>query len=256
MSWTLGPSARFGPVTVLGAERVDPVYVLRPALDLRRTGGRAVGKGTRKPDRDRRFSSAAVSFGDQVEADGLLPVTVTVTEPGKRGRSGLGSALRRMWACASRRSGVIAIFLVVLSSSACGVFGEVETGITADFRIPDVIFNDQDLLLDLSYLDEKTDGYNALGFATSARFERRVSDILSIDYGISLERTTIDDDGVEDIFTLVGLPIGASIDTSDDLLNPTVGGRTRLSFTPFLEEVGSTVGFAAFTPRPVFVAGC
>ncbi len=64
-----------------------------------------------------------------------------------------------------------------------------------------------------------------------------------------LERSRIDDDGTESQYTLVGLPVGATVDTSDDLLNPTEGGRTRLRFTPYLESLGSSNGFYSMAAR-------
>src|SRR3546814_11400251 len=50
-------------------------------------------------------------------------------------------------------------------------------------------------------------------------------------------------------YTLVGLPVGATLDTSDDLLNPTRGGRSQIRFTPYLESIGSTLSFYSMTAR-------
>src|SRR3546814_3264794 len=80
-------------------------------------------------------------------------------------------------------------------------------------------------------------------------FERRVNDILTVDYGVAVERSRIEDETGTSNYTLVGLPVGATLDTSDDLLNPTRGGRSQIRFTPYLESIGSTLSFYSMTAR-------
>src|SRR3546814_16128071 len=86
-----------------------------------------------------------------------------------------------------------------------------------------------------------------MGFGGS--FERRVNDILTVDYGVAVERSRIEDETGTSNYTLVGLPVGATLDTSDDLLNPTRGGRSPIRFTPYLESIGSTLSFYSMTAR-------
>ena len=246
-----GPPARFGPVSVAGATQVDPTFILRR---LPWTYGDKANVQELEAGRDALiasgvFSSATVSFAEEVEADGLLPVVVTVTERKRRSigagvsySTSDGAASTAFWTHRNLFGGAERLDLRA-------TLGQVETSTSASLRIPDVLFNDQDLVLSSSAISEQTDNYDSVRYIASATFDRRLSDILSVDYGISFERSRIDDDGKEEQFTLVGLPLGTSIDTSDDLLNPTRGGRSRFTYTPYLETIGSTVEFHAFTAR-------
>jgi len=244
-----GPEARFGQVTVKGAESVDPTFVLRrlPWTYGERADVRKLEEGRDNLIGTGLFTSASVGFGDAVDDEGLIPITVTVTERDRRSigagvsySTSEGLSTSAFW---THRN----VFGGAERFDIRATYGEVETGLQATLRIPDVIYNDQDLQLTTAYADESTDGYNAIRYAAEARFDRRLSKIFSVDYGLSFERSKIDDDGEEQNFTLIGVPLGAAIDTSNDLLNPTKGSRTRLDFTPYLEELGSTVGFAVTT---------
>lgn len=246
-----GPDARFGAVSVVGATQVDPTFILRR---LPWTYGDSANVQALEAGRDALiasglFSSASVSFGEEVDADGLIPIIVTVAERKRRSiGAGLsystsdGAAATAFWTHRNLFGGAERLDLRA-------TLGQVEASTSASLRIPDVLFNDQDLVLSGSATSEETDNYDAVRYATSAKFDRRINDVLSVDYGISFERSRIEDDGNEQQFTLVGLPLGASIDTSDDLLNPTKGGRSRFTYTPYLENIGSTVEFHAFTAR-------
>lgn len=246
-----GPAARFGLVSIAGATQVDPTFILRR---LPWTYGDQVNVQELEAGRDELiasglFSSAAVSFEEEVDADGLLPVIVTVSERKRRSigagvsySTSEGAGSTAFWTHRNLFGGAERLDLRAK-------FGQVETSASASLRVPDVLFNDQDLVLSSSAISEQTDNYDAVRYLASATFDRRLSDVLSVDYGISFERSRIEDDGMEEQFTLVGLPLGASIDTSDDLLNPTRGGRSRFTYTPYLENIGSTVEFHAFSAR-------
>lgn len=238
-----GPRARFGPVRIVGAETIDPSYILRrlPWRHGQDADVRLLEKGRRALTATGLFDSVAVTVGDAVDADGLVPILVTVEERARRSigagvsastSEGLGStafwAHRNLFGGAERFD-----FRAELA--------EVETGITGELRLPDIVRNDQDLVLHSGYVEKNTDSFDSETYSVGSYFDRRLTNILSIDYGVVLERSEVDEDGVSSQFTLVGLPLGATRDTADDLLNPTTGGRTRLRFTPYLETLGSTL---------------
>ncbi len=246
-----GPPGRFGAVTVSGNDTVSERYVLRrlpwvygdPADVRRLEQGRLALVGTGL------FARVAVAFDDAVGPDGLIPITVTLVERDRRSigagvsastSEGLGSSA--FWTHRNVLGGAEQLRLE-------GRFGEVETGVGSTFSIPDVFLNDQDLIFRAGFFERSTDGFDSTSLTFDGHFERRVTPVLSFDYGLSFERSRIEDDGDEDMFTLVGIPIGARIDTADDLLNPTRGSRTRLVFTPYLETLGSTQSFYATTAR-------
>jgi len=246
-----GPAARFGPVAVEGAETVDPGFVLRrlPWRFGETADARRVEEARRNLASTGLFTTVGVQFGEAVDAEGLLPVRVSVTErPHRTIGAGLGLStaegfsVNAFWTHRNLFGGAERLDIAAR-------LGEVESKLTGDLRLPDVFLNDQDLVLSAGVSQENTDGYDAQRIAVGGRFERRVSAILTVDYGMTLERSLIDENGEEKRFNLVGLPVGATVDTSDDLLNPTRGGRSRVRFTPYLATLGSSVGFYSVTAR-------
>lgn len=246
-----GPEARFGPVTVQGAETVDPTFVLRrlpwqygAIADIRK-----IEEGRRAISATGVFDSAGVRFADAVDAEGLLPVEVTVRERPRRtigagvsASTAEGAAVNLFWTHRNLFGGAERLDLK-------GQLGTVESHLTSDLRLPDVFYNDQDFVLSLGLVEEDTEGYDSQKGSVGGRFERRISEILTVDYGVTLERSKVEEDVGTSRYTLVGLPLGATIDTSDDLLNPTRGGRSQLRFTPYLESLGSTLSFYSMTAR-------
>lgn len=240
-----GARARYGKVTVEGNATIDRDYIVRrlpwvygDPIDIRE-----IDKGRKALTSTGRFDSAGIEFADEIGADGLLPITVTVTEHEPRSigagvsvstAEGLGT--RTHWEHRNLFGGAEKLRFEA-------TYGEVESGLTGAFTLPDVFVTDQTFTIETGYTEQRTDGYDSESYKVGGRFDRRLSQALSVDYGLSLERAHIEDDGEEESFTLVGLPLGATLDTSDDLLNPTSGGRTRLKFTPYLESLGSTLSF-------------
>lgn len=248
---TPGPAARFGEVTVSGGDSVDHDFALRrlpwrfgDVADIRK-----VEQARRRLTATGVYSSVGVRFADVVGADGLIPVEVSLTERSPRS---LGAGVS---ASTSEGLGANAfwthrnLFGGAERLDVTGRVSQVESSLTSELRLPDVVANDQDFILGGGLIEETTDSFESQKFTVGGRFERRLSDVLSVDYGTTFERSRIDEDGTESQFTLVGLPVGFSVDTSDDLLNPTEGGRTRVRFTPYLETLGSSLGLYSVTAR-------
>lgn len=246
-----GPATRFGPVTVSGAGAVDADYALRrlPWRYGETADVRKIEQGRRQLAATGVYETVGVRFADAAGPDGLLPVVVTLTErPARSIGAGVsastseGLGANAFWTHRNLFGGAERL-------DVNGRISQVESSLTSELRLPDVIWNDQDLIFSAGLLEETTDSFDSQKATVGGRFERRISEILSADYGLTLERSRIDESGVESQYTLVGLPVGATIDTSDDLLNPTGGSRTRLRLTPYLETLGSSISFYSMTAR-------
>lgn len=246
-----GSKARYGDVTVEGNESIERDYIVRrlPWSHGETVDIRQIDKGRRALASTGLFDSAGIVLGDAVGEDGLLPITVTVSEHPPRSigagisystSEGLGTSAH--WEHRNLFGGAEKLRTEV-------TVAEVETSLTGAFTIPDVLVTDQNFTIESGYVQQYTDGYDSESYKVGGRFDRRLSQALSVDYGLSLERSRIEEDGTEERFTLVGIPLGASLDTSNDLLNPTRGGRTRLKFTPYLESLGSTLSFYSTSLR-------
>jgi translocation and assembly module TamA len=89
-------------------------------------------------------------------------------------------------------------------------------------------------VIDADAAVERPLGYDREGVTLVARLERKVTDRLTLTYGVLGEVSRTDREGVEaSDFVLAGLPLGLSYDASNDLLNPTAGWRAFASATPF-----------------------
>lgn len=246
-----GPKARFGAVTVKGNDTIDRDYIVRrlpwaygDLIDIRQ-----IDKARRALTSTGLFDSAGIEFADTVGDDGLLAVTVTVREhPARSIGAGVsvstadGLGTRAHWEHRNLFGGAEKLRFEA-------AYGEVESSLSGAFTLPDVFATDQNFTVETGYTELRTDGYDSKSYKIGGRFDRRLTQALSVDYGLSLERSRIEDDGEEEQFTLVGIPLGTTLDTSDDLLNPTSGGRTRLKFTPYLESLGSTLSFYSTSLR-------
>src|SRR3546814_729935 len=99
-------------------------------------------------------------------------------------------------------------------------------------RLPDVFLNDQDLVLSSGLIQESTDGYDSDKVVFGGSFERRVNDILTVDYGVAVERSRIEDEPGTSKSTLVGPQVGPTMATSDDLLTQHRAGHSQDRYTP------------------------
>lgn len=112
--------------------------------------------------------------------------------------------------------------------------GLVEQRLAFGARKPQFRRHGQALLADLTFEridDEAFDSLSATGFGG---IERELSRRWTAGLGGLVEASEIDDDGDKGTALLLGAPFYATYDGSNDLLNPTKGGRFRFDATPFL----------------------
>ncbi len=103
--------------------------------------------------------------------------------------------------------------------------------LTPQFRRPG-----QDLQLGLELRRVEDDKFDELGATLTAGLARELSDRWSVGAGGLVEASLIDEGGTvgETESYLVGLPLFAAYDSTDDPLNATRGQRLRLEATPFV----------------------
>ncbi len=101
------------------------------------------------------------------------------------------------------------------------------------YREPQYMRNGQDLLGSFAIVREEDDAFDSLTATGTLGLERRLSKRWTGGIGGLIEGSLITDEGVDTTAYLLGLPVFADYDGSDDLLNPTRGHRVRLEATPF-----------------------
>ena len=237
-----GPVARFAAPTIRGPAGVDRRWVenrlpWRPGdlfdpAKLEEFRKALANSGL--------FGTVAVSAGDALDADGLLPVHVDLAErPGRSAGLGLvystaeGPQGQAFWEHRNLLGAAERLRLTALG-------GRQRSLLLADYRAPDSFGRDRDLLADVSYEDQDTEAFRARTAAISGGLGWRLSSIWSLSGALSAEH--IDDFGGGTggrIYDLLSVPLTARRDTTDSPLDPTSGGLTSLELRPYQQITGA-----------------
>lgn len=111
------------------------------------------------------------------------------------------------------------------------------------YRKPDFLVRDQALLAELRVGYDHPEPYTSRNIATSVLLERELNEDMLIRGGISYRIADITQLGRSEEYGLFSLPFQFEWDFSDDLLNPTTGGRLRVNAAPFFDTFGTSDPF-------------
>ncbi len=241
-----GPPATMGTVTFRGLQRTDAAFVenrvpFRPGEpyhpdrieDLR---ARLTELGI--------FGSINIVRGKELDAQGQLPVEVEVVErlPRTIGFSvsyatSEGAGLRAYWL--HRNLTGVADSLRLSAEATRLVENKLaDTGfaVAAQYRKPDFLRLDQALNLQGGILREITDAYRRRSALVSGSVDRLVNKGLIVRAGVSFESEVVETDRLgRKTYLLLGLPLGATLDRSNDALDPTRGYRLLVDVTPYFQ---------------------
>jgi len=251
-----GPAARFGTATIAGLNRVKESYV-RGLLAWQ--DGAPYDRDTVKKSRDALlatglFNTVEIAPAATVDAEGTLPMTITVTE-GKHRSFGFGANYSTsegiggevFW---EHRNLLGRNETLRLSLTAA----EIEQSLQAQARKPGFLRPDQSLLADAALTNRNTDAFDEQSVAGSIGVERPLGEVWRATAGVSAEYSILTDENGKDTFQLFGLPVSARRDTTDSLLDPTRGTRLNLTLIPYggkgdgpLLFAVATAGGAAYT---------
>jgi translocation and assembly module TamA len=190
------------------------------------------------------YSSVVVNLGEEPDAEGRLPVTVELKERlhrsigiGARYRTdeGLGGNVswenRNLFGRGERLT-------IELDGSFIGA------DLSASFRKPDFWRRDQALIADSSLVYENTDAYESLSAGASAGLERLLAPGMTVSGSLAFRLSQVQERGKDrEEFGLLSLPLLFNWDRSNDLLNPTRGGRLALYNEPFVDVLGKDLQF-------------
>lgn len=252
VDWRLdiGPRVRFGAVTIDGLQSVDPSFVRArlPWQDGEPFDGRKVAAGRQKLVETGLFASVRVTHAEAPDAEGRLPLTLTLSEAKHRsvgaglsystsegvGEEGFGGKAfwqhRNLFGAGER-----------LGLTLQG--GQTIQSAKADLRKPGLTDPDLAWLGSLLAEHENREAYESLTYGGSGGIEYQLTETLTATGALSLEYADIDDGVSEQTFTLLGTPLGLAYDTTDDLLDPTRGTRLNLGVTPYVSIASSDVNF-------------
>lgn len=261
-----GPQAGIGGVTIRGTRDVDPAvirsfiysepgdpYSPKAVADVRRSVARIEALG-----------SVRVREGEFLDAAGNLPLSVEVTERSPRlfGVSARystvdGPGLRTYWAHRNLFGGAerLRIDADAFYTDRGGGFdpvrgkrdddvdwGNLGGRVGVSFLKPALWGTRNDFLLDAAVAREITEGYTSRFAGATAALRHRFADTFSMQAGVEVETGQTSDSLGRRDYTLVGLPVSATYDSTDSLLDPTQGVRVSGSIAPYPTFLGSDPG--------------
>ena len=240
-----GPPAAFSTVSFRGLSEVAGDYVARfvvwqPGEPY--DSGKVDDLRARLAATDL-FESVSVEPAAAVEADGGLPLTVTVAEAPRRSvglgasyASDEGFSLDASW---EHRN----LLGRGESLKVDGKLGEVVQSLAVAGRKPDVLRLDQDLVATAEARLQDSEAFRESTVTTFAGVERKLGQDWSVRGGPAFEYTDQSDNQGSRTFKLASLPLSAKRDTTDSLLDPTEGSRLALSLAPYQGLFGRDVTF-------------
>ncbi|MBJ6125914.1 outer membrane protein assembly factor [Microvirga sp. BT325] len=257
-----GPRAGIGPITIQGAENVDPAVVrsfiyTEPGDPYSPAALASMRKSISQIEA---LGSVRIREAETLDSYGNLPLFVELTERPLRviGASAQysttdGPALRAYWAHRNLFGGAERLRfegnLFYLTEDGGQPDEEDEEfdwsdlggRFRASFLKPALWGTRNDLLVDALVERDRTEGYTSRLVNATAAIRHRFSETFSIQGGIEYERGQTTDVLGQIDYTLVGLPLSLSYDSTDNALNPTEGIRLIASVTPYPEFLGSSV---------------
>lgn len=108
-----------------------------------------------------------------------------------------------------------------------------------DLDIPDIFAPEQHLRNEVSVTREQNKAYTSRTFDMGVRLEHPFTDTITGMIGVTGEGGKVKRAGVDYLNRLIGFPLEMKIDESNDLIDPTKGGRLTAQVTPYFGRSGN-----------------
>ena len=249
-----GPRVDIGPISFKGLNGVNASFLRRrmllhpgerydpTAIDAARQDLASLGV----------FTSVVAVVGTQLDPQGQLPVEFVVSERKRHAVSlsaeystDLGASVGANWLNRNLFGNAEQLKLGLgfsaggTAQSGPGYWGSLQ------YIKPDFLHRDQRLQIDFSPLKESLSAYDRTAVTGSIALNRTFSDRWTGSIGVWAERERVTQQNASERYSLIGLPIVATYDGANDLLDPTRGVRASLSATPTQVVGGHNSGFIA-----------
>ena len=248
-----GPSAKLGRVVFVGTEGVDPDYLegLVPWQPGVPYDPELVAEARKALVETNLFSAARLEVASAPDADGQLEVTAHLTERKHRTlktalgfNSDTGGALRGSW---THRNLIGSGERLLFEATWSGI----GTSVRANFRRPNFFHRDQALVSELRFVNEDTDAFKSKSGSASIGLERKLGERSEIVFGPAFRHSKVEgtDEFSSENFSLLYFPVNITWDFSDDLLDPTRGGRLFVRMAPYTNVSGRDLTFGKVRVR-------
>ncbi|WP_188408095.1 autotransporter assembly complex protein TamA [Agaricicola taiwanensis] len=247
-----GAPATFGEVTVSGTDRLRPEIVAEraPFATGEPYSPAKIARYREKLSELAVFKTVRIVEGDQLNPDGSLPIRVEVAERPRRYvgaeasySTSEGAGVGAYWGHRNLFGGAEGLRLDAnVSRLGANAYDDLEYKLGITFTKPSIITPKDDLTVSVLATREAPDAYTRVGVGGVASIKREITEHLSVQAGIEVDRSRIDDVFGRNDYTLIGIPLGVTWDNTDSKLDPTEGFRAALTVTPFPYADGSQAG--------------
>ncbi len=244
-----GATANFGPIVVEGLKSIDARYVER-----RLEWQRGASFDSREVESTRKtlvesglFNTVRIVNGNEADEAGEVPMTIYVTERQPRSvgagisyNTSEGFGANAFWEHRNLFGGAEKLRL-------SADFAEDRLGLVGNYRQPDFLTKDNDLLATAEIAEDTPVAYTSRRERLFSGLERRFDHHVTGGAGLQFEHAHVNEVArqISQTYSLAGVPLYLRRDTTDDLLNPTSGTRSALTVTPYTSISGRSLTFAS-----------
>jgi translocation and assembly module TamA len=243
-----GPAGQFGDTAITGLKSLDEKFVRRK-LPWRKHDpfNAALFQELRKRlSETRLFSVVNISHDKQLDKDGLLPIKIELKERKHRTMSAgasyysdEGPGVVFSWENRNLFNGGERLTFEV-KVSGIGYEGK------ASYQKPAFLRDDQSFITEARMARDDTPAYVSDNTEFWAHVEREPVKGLTFGGGPGFRLAEIDPAASgwgNQEFALLTFPAYFKLDTSDNLLNPTRGGRFKIQISPYYDTLGTNISF-------------
>jgi translocation and assembly module TamA len=234
---TPGPLAQFGPTRISGLATVEE-RVVRDTLpwhEGEKFNGDLIEAGQKKLASLGLFSLVRVFPAEKPDESGRVPVNVILTERKQRSVSaGIsyqtdeGFGVNGSWENRNLFGGGEKL---AFSATLANYVLSAEGG----YLEPFFLHKDQSLRLSARLADDTPDAYTSRNLESTAVIGRKISEGLQLGAGLGFRLSTVTQLGETNSYSYLLFPLSLEYNGSNDLLDPSRGGRLGLTVEPFYD---------------------
>ncbi|MCL4215699.1 MAG: autotransporter assembly complex protein TamA [Candidatus Hydrogenedentes bacterium] len=233
----LGEKADFGVARISGLESVEEQVIAR---NLPWDAGQLYEKvlmdeAQKELYETELFSTVLVKPGDEVGADGQVPIDISVTERkhrtiggGLQYRTDEGASARFRWQHRNIQG-------LGRRLTLDAVAGQTRSELTATYLLNDFRRKGQNLKLSGGGGFVDYEAYSSTFLGAEAWIERELNDNLTLGIGTRFNVTRTEQLDITQTYELLSFPVQVFLDRSNDVLNPTEGFRLKARIEPFAD---------------------
>lgn len=240
-----GPKAVFGRTSITGLTGVDENFVRQkiPYTEGDHYNPDLITETQRALNGLGLFATVRITEGSELEENNSLPVNIDVNErrhrsigAGLRYQKDEGPGIKASW---EHRN----LFHRGEKLELLSEYSNFILSAEARFRKPAFLRTDQTLRLGLRLASDEPEAYRSENLTASGLVDREIAEGLSMGAGITFKSATITQKSSEKSYNMISLPLNLEWDRSDDLLDPSKGGRLSLQISPYYTPSGSSLYF-------------